>query len=469
MTGAARPRAPKARQGALLTVLVVAQTLGIANANLIVVALPPLSADLGASAPQQQWVVEAYVLVLAAGLVLSGALADRWGSRRLLLAGLSTFAIASLVCALAQSPALLIAFRALQAVGPAMVLPASLTIVARSFPPGAERARAFGIWGGASGLGVALGPLIGGVMVTAFGWRWAFAFNVPSALLLLCLAARIIDADPRTRVEHRLDWTGAALVTGAMAALVFAIIQGPHDGWLSDPVVGVGALSAALLVAFVRAERRHPRPLVDLSLVVHRPLLASNLAAAAVVFAELGASVCLSTFLQTYRGQSPLEAGLSLLPLGVGIALLAVLGGRLAQRIPARRQITTGLLLSLLGTLLLSRADADAGPAALLPGLLALGAGVGFALPAGTAAAANVPATRTGMASAIHNASRQVGGTLGVAVMGSVVITQSAAGTANAYADGLRAAMLSAAACLILAIAGLLALTRTTGARPCAP
>jgi DHA2 family methylenomycin A resistance protein-like MFS transporter len=457
---APQTRAPS-RRGALLAVLVVAQSLGVANASLIAVALPPLSAELGATAAQQQWIVDAYVLVLAAGLVLAGALADRWGSRRLLLAGLGVFSIASLACAITRSPSVLIALRAVQALGPAMVLPASLSILAASFPAGRERARALGIWGGASGLGVALGPLVGGALVAAFGWRWAFAFNAPLAVGLLVLAARIVAADRRGRPAHRIDWAGALLATGAMAALVFAIIQGPHDGWLSAPVVAVAGLSVALAAAFVVAERRHPAPLVDLSLLADRVLLAANLAAAAVVFAELGAAIYVSGFLQTYRGESPLEAGVGLLPLGIGIAVLAVLGGKLSQRVPARRQLAAGVLLSLLGAVMLSRAGSGSGPLSLLPGLLVLGAGVGFTLPAGTATVAGVHASRTGMASAIHNAARQLGGTLGVAVMGSILVTQSAAGTESAYVGGLQLAMLAAAACLGLTTAGLLVLTRS--------
>ena len=465
MTARLKTRAP-ARRGALLAVLLVAQSLGVANASLIAVALPPLAADIGASAAQQQWIVDAYVLVLATALVLAGALVDRWGPRRLLLAGLGIFATVSLACALTRSPSLLIALRALQALGPAMILPASLSIVAAAFAAGPERARAFGVWGAASGLGVALGPLFGGVLVTAFGWRWAFACNVPVALALLVLAARLVAPDRRARGVHRLDWPGALLATGAMAALVFAIIQGPHDGWLSPEVVGVGALSVALSAIFVVAERRHPAPLVDLSLLADRSLLAANLAAAAAVFAELGAAIYISGFLQTYRGLSALEAGVGLLPLGISIALLAFAGGRLAQRTHARRQITAGLVICFAGALMLSRVDSSSGTLGLLPGLLVLGAGVGFTLPAGTAAATGVHASRTGMAAAIHNAARQLGGTLGVAVMGSILVTQTTGSTASGYVDGLQLAMLSAAACLALAAAGLILLTRPRTEEP---
>ena len=216
----------------LLAVLVVAQIMSVANANLIAVALPPLSADLGASAVQEQWIVDAYVLVFAALLVAGGVLADRYGRRRALLAGFALFGVGSLVSALAPDPGVLIAARVVQALGPPLILPASLAILTANLADPAARARAIGYWGAASGFGVAVGPLIGGAVVSGFGWRWAFGVSVIVAAALAFATRLVIPDDRPSRSGHPFDWLGALLVTGALGALVFALIEGPERGWV---------------------------------------------------------------------------------------------------------------------------------------------------------------------------------------------------------------------------------------------
>ena len=434
----------------VLAVLVTAQVLSVANSNLIAVALPQLSSDLGASDVQRQWIVDAFVLVFAALLVAGGVLADRYGRRRALLVGLVAFAAGSLGCALATTAGLLIAARVVQALGPPLILPASLSILTMSFPDPGARARAIGMWGAGSGFGIAIGPLLGGVIVSALGWRWAFGLSAVAAVGLAAAVLTLIPRDRPPAPTRRFDHLGALLVTSVLAGLVFGLIEGPARGWNAPAVLLAFAAAAALGAVFIWAERRHPAPLVDLELIRRPVFAAANLAAATLMFVLLATSVYLSIFLQTFRDSTPLEAGLALLPLGAATALLAGVSGRLTARTSARTLIVLGLLCAAGGALLLSRVGADHGPASLWPALFALGAGAGIALPATTATAiAAVAAARTGMASAIHNAGRQIGATLGVAVLGSIVTAHAASGTAAAYADGLSIALLVATATLL--------------------
>ncbi|MDA0160397.1 MFS transporter [Solirubrobacter ginsenosidimutans] len=451
----------------VLAVLVTAQVLSVANSNMIAVALPQLSSDLGASHVQRQWIVDAFVLVFAALLVAGGVLADRYGRRRAFVAGLVTFAAGSLGCALASDPGLLIGARVVQALGPPLILPASLSIVTVTFSAPGARARAIGVWGAGSGLGIAVGPLLGGVIVSGLGWRWVFGLSALAALGLASAALRLIPRDAQAAPTRRFDHLGALLVTAVLASLVFGLIEGPGRGWTSSAVLLAFATTVLLAAAFVAAERRHPAPLVDLELVRRPVFAAANLAAATLMFVMLATSVYLSDFLQTFRGSTPLQAGLTLLPLGAATALFAAASGRLTARVPARVAIVVGLLCAAGGALLLSRVGAAPGAGLLWPALFAIGAGAGIALPATTATAvAAVDAARTGMASAIHNAGRQVGATLGVAVLGSIVTAHATAGTATAYADGLSIALLVATTALVATAAITLKLVpRTRKAR----
>jgi len=431
----------------VLAVLVTAQVLTVANSNLIAIALPPLSAELGATAAQRQWIVDAYVLVFAALLVAGGVLADRYGRRRALLAGLALFAVGSVACALVSDPGVLIAARVLQALGPPLVLPASLSIVAATFSSPTARAKAIGAWGAASGFGIAIGPLLGGTIVEGLGWRWAFGLSTVAAAALGAAAFALIPADRPSAPARRFDFGGALLVTAAIGSLVFGLIEGPARGWGSPAVVAAFVAAVVFGAALVLVERAHPAPLIDFELLVRPKFLAANLSAATMMFALLATSVYVSEFLQTFRSDTPLDAGLALLPLGAATAVLAAVSGRLTSHVAARTQIVLGLLCAGAGALLLSRLGTDDG---LAPALLLLGAGAGIALPATTATAVSaVAATRTGMASAIHNASRQVGATLGVAALGSIVTTHAASGRAADYADGLSLALLVAATALV--------------------
>lgn len=447
----------------VLAVLVAAQLLLVANLNLIAVALPSLSADLGATDVQELWIVDAYVLVFASLLIAGGVLGDRFGRRRAMLAGLVLFATGSLGSALATDPGVLILARAIQGLGPPLVLPASLALVSAAFNDRALRARAIGVWGAGSGFGVAAGPLLGGVIVSALGWRWAFALNVPFALACAALVLAIVPRDVPVRTQARFDVLGALLATATMGALVFALIEGPERGWGSPDVVGAFVAFVVLAAAFVLVERASAAPLVDFGVLRHRPFMIANAAALGLMFVLLPVSVLVSAFLQTFRDLTALEAGLAISPVGLGILVAAPLSGRLTARFSQSVMIVSGSLVFGVGVALLSGAAADATALDLLPALLLVGLGSGFALPATTVTAIGaVPQERTGMASALHNAGRQLGATLGIAVLGSIVVAHASGGGAQGYRDGIVAAM--HVSLPILALVALLVLVGARGA-----
>lgn len=434
-----------------------AQVLSVANANLIAIALPPLSADLGASPVAQLWIVDAYVLVFAALLIAGGVAGDRYGRRRALLAGFALFTVGSLACSLAEAPGLLIGARVIQGLGPPLVLPASLAIVAATYQHPGARAKAIGVWGAGSGIGVAAGPLIGGVVVEGLGWRWAFGFNVPVAMTLALLALRVVPADGAPDTRTRFDGPGAVLVTLFVGSLVFGIIEGADRGWGDPAALAAFAAAVALGAATVVQERRAPAPLIDLALLGRRTFAAANVSVLIVMFALLPVTVLVSAYLQRFAGDSALEAGLSLVPNGIMVALAAAISGRLTARLAPRTLMVTGLLCACAGVLLLARTSPGTTAAGLAPALLLVGAGAGIALPAATSTAVGAaPVDRAGMAAAIHNACRQLGATLGIAVLGSIVLAGAGDESARAFCDDLRVAMLVGAAAL--AAAALLAL-----------
>lgn len=439
------------RRRALLALLVLTQILLVANSNMIAVALPPLSRDLSASGTQGQWIVDAFVLVFASTLVAGGVLADLYGRRRALIGGLLVFAVGSIGCAVAPSPGALIAARVLQGLGPPLVLPASLAILAGSYVEPRQRSQAIGIWGAGSGFGTAIGPLLGGGIVTGLGWRWVFAASAAAAVLFAASARRLAPADEGHRSGGRFDWPGAALITLTLAAVVFGIIEGRVRGWTSAPVVG--AFVAGLVLAFLFAR---VNALLDFDLVRRPRFAAANLGGATIMFGFLATTVYLSAFLASARDLTALQTGLALLPLGGATALAAPFAGRSTAHVAPRVLMVGGLLVACAGAVWMSRIDGTSDATDLLPALLLLGGGFGAALPAMTATAVSAAdAHQTGQASAIHNASRQLGATLGVAVVGSIVLSHSS------IASGLQVAFEVVAVVLVLAAGAILALIRS--------
>jgi DHA2 family methylenomycin A resistance protein-like MFS transporter len=450
-----------ARPGRVLATVTFAQVLAVASTTVIAVALPALGRDLGADAAQRQWVVDAFVLVFASLLVAGGVFGDRRGRRTAFVLGLGLFTLGSLWCALAPNVELLLAGRVAQALGPPLVLPASLSIVTMVYPERAARARAIGLWAIGSGVGVAAGPLLGGVIVDVLGWRWVFGVNVPIALVAMAMALRVVPRDRPVRSEEPFDGAAAVLLTVALALLVFGLIEGRELGWGSAAVIAAFGGSALLAGAFAARERRHPAPLIDLALLRERSFLAANLGGISLYGALTGSAVYTSVFLQQVQGRSAIEAGLCLLPQGALTAIAGPLAGRLVARLGPRPPMLTGMALGCAAFVLLLRLEVDSSMVQVWLPFALLGLGIGLALPAMTVTAlAAVPPTQTGMASAVHNASRQLGQTLSVAALGTIILgvagdqaegDRLAGAAADAWLHGLHTAMGVTAASLALA------------------
>jgi DHA2 family methylenomycin A resistance protein-like MFS transporter len=449
-----------ARAGRILATVTAAQVLSVASATVVAVALPALARDLGAGGAEQQWVIDAFVLVFASLLIAGGVVADRYGRRTALLAGLAIFAAGSLWSALAPTVEWLIAGRVLQGLGPPLVLPASLAIVTAAYGDPAKRARAVGLWGAGSGLGATLGPLLGGVVVDGLDWRWVFGINVPVCALLAVLTLRNVPNDRPAVPSHRFDGPAALWLTAAVALLVFGLIEGRELGWGSPAVVGAFVAAVLLGWAFVSRERRHPAPLVDIGLLRHRAFVGANVGGGVLFSALLGLAVYFSVYFQQVQGRSALETGLCLLPQGLFTALCAPLAGRMTARVGPRLPIVTGMAMACLAVLALLRLEPGTPIGDVWWALALFGAGAGIALPPMTITAlAAVPSAQAGMASAIHNASRQLGQTFGVAVLGTIILAYAGEAAehgrltgalASDWVDGLHVALLASAGALAL-------------------
>lgn len=452
----------------ILLTITAAQTLSVASASVVAVALPDLGRDLGASASEQQWVIDAFVLVFASLLVAGGVFGDRRGRTLAFLIGLTLFAAGSLWCTLAPDVATLLAGRVVQGIGPALVLPASLAIVTTVFSEPRSRARAIGVWATGSGIGLAAGPTVGGILVDAFGWRSVFAVNVPCAALLLLAGVRGIPRIRPLPAAHRFDTGGAVLLTLGVGALCFTVIEGRGLGWTSAPIAASTLATVLCLGGFLAWERGRPGALVDPALLRQPVFAAANLAGATVFFALIGATVFFSVFFQQVQGRGPLETGFCMLPLGLAVMVCAPVSGRLTGRIGPRLPMLTGLLVACAATLGMTRLEPGLGYDAVWWNVALIGAGAGISLPAMTVTAVGtVEAARTGMASAIHNASRQIGQVLGVAVLGAIIAAHAGdradggrrlvGAVAADWTSGLHVALLVAAG-LLLAVAAAVAM-----------
>ncbi|HEX6676736.1 MAG TPA: DHA2 family efflux MFS transporter permease subunit [Actinomycetes bacterium] len=419
-----QPRTDAVTRGAWPALAVVAggQFLAVMSTTVVSVALPTIGEELRAGATDLQWIVDAYVLVYSSLLVAGGVLGDRHGRKGVYLLGVAAFGLGSLLTGLAPSVGPLLLGRVVQGLGPALLVPGSLTIIRAIFEDPGQRAAAIGLWSTGSGLALAVGPGLGGVVVDTLGWRWVFLLNVPLSAVLILLAARYVPRLPRTPARGRFDWLGAVLTTAGVAALAFAIIDGQDHGWGSWPILAAFAGGVAALVAFVAWERRLAEPLVDVSLFLRPVFTAANVAALVVFFSFVGAVVYFSAYLQQVQGHSPVVAGLDVSAIGIAFALAAPLSGRLVGRVGPRLPMLAGLATSGVATLGLLRLGPDTGIGSIWWNFALVGAGVGLCLTPMTAiAVAAVDASRAGMASAVHNAMRQLGQVLGVAVLGALV------------------------------------------------
>jgi DHA2 family methylenomycin A resistance protein-like MFS transporter len=411
---------------AWLTVAVAgcAQFLAVLSTTVVSVALPTIGRELPAGPTGLQWIVDAYVLVYAGLLVAGGVMGDRRGRKGTFLLGIGLFGLGSLLTGLAPSIETLLVGRVVQGLGPALVLPGSLAIIRTIFHDPRRRAAAIGLWSMSSGLALAVGPAFGGLVVDTVGWRWVFLLNVPVCAALLGLAAGAMPRLAHATGGARFDWAGLFLTTVGLAALAFAIIDGQDHGWLSGPIIAAFLVGLATLTGFVVVERRRPHPLVDVALFRIPAFTVANVAGLVVFFAFIGAIVYFSAYFQQVQGRSPVVAGLDVSAIGVGVALTAPIAGRLVGRFGPQPPMLVGLTIAGGATLGLLRLGVDTRMGAIWWNFALIGLGVGACLtPMTTVAVSAVEADRSGMASAVHNAMRQLGQVLGVAVLGALVYT----------------------------------------------
>ena len=406
------------------------------DSTIINVAVPTIGRSFHAPVSGLQWTIDAYLLVIAGLLMLSGSVGDRVGRRRVFQTGLAVFALGSLACSLAPGLGWLIAFRALQAVGGSMMNPVAIAIVTNVFTEPAERAKAIGLWGSTFGLSVALGPVVGGALVDSAGWRSVFWINIPVCLAAIALTAKYVP-ESRAAVRRRLDPVGQLLVITALVTLSYAIIEGPDLGWAAAPVVACFAAAAAAAGLLVGWSRRTPQPLIDLRFFRSLPFSGAVLTALAGMCAFAGFLFLITLYLQDVRGYSALTAGLFLLPMAVVMAASAPLCGRVMARTGSRVPLLIAGTGITAGGLLLTFLTASSPVWYVLVCGVVFGAGMGWVnAPATNNAMAGMPRARAGTASGTVSTGRQVGSALGVAISGSVL----AAGLHGSYAAGFAAA-----------------------------
>ncbi len=393
------------------------------DSTIVNVALPSIKRDLHAPVSGLQWVVDAYLLVLASFLIMAGSTGDRLGRKRTFQAGLVVFSLGSLLCSLAPGLGWLVGFRMLQAIGGSMLNPVAMSIITNTFTDARERARAIGVWGGVVGLSMALGPVAGGALVASVGWRGVFWVNIPVGVAALILTGLFV---PESRALHprRTDPLGQVLILITLAAVTYGIIEGPGRGWSSARILGCFALAAAALAGFAWHALRHPEPLIDLRFFRSAPLSGAT-AIAVCAFAAMAGFMFLNTlYLQDVRGYSALHAGLLLLPMAVMTAATSPLSGRIVAARGTRLPLVIAGTATTVTGLMLSRIGNTTPIWFLLSAYVIFGTGFGVVnAPITNTAVSGMPASQAGVAAAVASTSRQVGSALGVAVVGSAALS----------------------------------------------
>lgn len=432
-SGAPPPTDP-ARPWVTLAVVSMGLFLAVVSTTVVSIALPTMGRDLHASASELEWVVDAYVVVYAALLVCGGALGDRWGRKGLFLAGVGLFGAGAALAGLAPSIGVLLGARVLQGIGPALLVPGSLTIIRAVFPEPRRRAMAIGLWSTSSGIALALGPPLGGLLVAGLGWRAVFWFNAPLAAALVAVSGHYMPRLPRIPSPGRFDWPGATLISAGVGLLAVGVIDGQARGWGAPLVLAAFAAGAGAVAGFIGAERRRADPLIDLSLFGSYRFSMANGVAFVLFFAFVGAIVYFSAYFQQVQGHGPIEAGLDIVAIGVAYAAAAAGAGRMIGRVGERWPLLVGLVVSGLATLGLLRLQPSTGIGAIWWDFALLGVGIGLCgTPTSTIAMSAVAADRAGMASAVINAMRQIGQVFGVGVLGALVFAQLPGATGTSH------------------------------------
>jgi EmrB/QacA subfamily drug resistance transporter len=457
-----------------LVLLCSAQFVVVLDASIVNVALPSIGEALHFSQGNLPWVVNAYVLTFGGFLLLGGRTADLLGRRRVFMAGLLVVAVASLLAGFASTEGQLIAARAAQGLGAAIISPSALSIVTTTFKDGSERNKALGVWGAVAGSGGAAGVLLGGVLTDGLGWEWVLWVNVPVSLIALALSPRLI-AESRAESERRVfDVAGAVTVTAALSILVYALVDANDAGWGSTQTLGLIALSALLLAAFVAIELRTPKPLMPFSIFRIRTLTGANVVGLLVGASLFSMFFFISLYMQQVLGYSAIHAGLSYLPLALLIMASAGIASQLVTKIGYKPVLAIGLLFIVVGLAWFSQVSVGGGFTTdiLGPSLFAA-AGLGFAFVTTTiAAVSGVGESEAGLASGLINTSQQIGGALGLAVLSTVAISRTEDLTSpggppslGALTEGFQAAFLGGAGIALLGFVLTLVLIRGSDSR----
>jgi EmrB/QacA subfamily drug resistance transporter len=417
----ARLFAPENRRWWTLAAVTFGLFMILLDNTVVNVALPAMQRDLHLRASELEWVVVGYSLSFATFMLTGGKLADLLGRRLLFVVGLFIFSAASLACGLAESAALLIGARVVQGVGAALISPATLGIITATFPP-RQRGTAIGIWAGTSASALAIGPLVGGLLTEKINWNWIFYINVPVGIVGIAMAFWAIDESRDTSREQRLDLPGLLTSGAGLFALTYGLIEANNYGWTSNRILALFGAAVVLLIVFVVVESRQRLPMLELALFRNATFSGANVATLLVAFALFGIFFYNSLFIQNVLGYSPIQTGAVFLPMTVLIVLIAPQAGKLTDSMGARWLIGSGLGLFAVSMLLFAQLDRGSDFWNILPGGLVAGVGIALTMtPATTAAMGSVRVDRAGVGSAVLNTSRQLGGSLGLAIMGAVV------------------------------------------------
>jgi EmrB/QacA subfamily drug resistance transporter len=421
------PQHTETNRWLVLVLVCLAQFMVVLDATITNVALPSIQEDLNFTQGSLQWVINAYTLVFGGFLLLGGRAGDLFGRKRIFLAGVVIFTAASLANGLSQSGGMLIAFRALQGLGAALVSPAALSIITTTFAEGEDRAKALGVWSAIAAGGAAFGLLLGGILTDLFSWEWIFFVNVPIGIAAFVMSMRWVPESVAPDRPDTVDLPGAISVTAGLMVLVFALVKAQDYGWGSARTLGLGAVAVALLAAFVFIESRSKAPLIRLGIFRSRNISGANAVMLLVIGGMYAFFFLVSLYVQQVLGYSPLEAGLAFLPFTVGIIIGAGVSQPIAKRIPVHFIALIGIGLAILGLVILRGAGVDGTYLGnLLPGIIPMSIGMGMTfLPLTLVATTGVSDSDAGLASGLFNTSQQVGGALGLAVLSTIAATHT--------------------------------------------
>ena len=417
-----------ARRWFTLATLCMSLLIIVMDNTILNVAIPSLVSELGATNSQLQWIVDGYTLVFAGLLLTTGSLGDKFGRKRALRIGIVIFAIGSILSALSGSPTQLIASRSLMGIGGALIMPSTLSILTNVFRDPKERGRAIAIWAGFSGLGVALGPVIGGLLLRHFSWSSVFWVNLPIGATALVLGHFFVPESKDTKAP-RLDPIGALLSIVALGLLLFGIIEGPGEGWSSPIVMGSFGVGLVALIGFITWERHSDHPMLDMSFFANPRFTAANSAVTLTFFAMFGSLFLMTQYWQFVHGYTPLQAGVRLIPYAMAMMFTAPLSARIVEKLGTKRVVTLGLCIISLSMLLLSTIHRDSSYFRVIVNMCFMAVGMGLTMaPATESVMGSLPREKAGVGSAVNDTTRQVGGALGVAVVGSLVASVYASG-----------------------------------------